>query len=108
MEEELEALKQRKLLELQKKLMEEEERRKALEKYEQQKRAALRVILTPEARERLNNIRIVRPSLAESIELQLIQLYNMGRIRGQITDEQLKRILLSVQRQRKEIKVRFK
>jgi programmed cell death protein 5 len=58
-------------------------------------------ILTKEARERLANIRIVKPDLAYQIELYLIQLYQAGQIKSQITDEQLKALLLKLQSKKK-------
>jgi programmed cell death protein 5 len=79
---------------------------------ERQERAAkeqmLRVIFTPEARERLSNIRMVRPDLAESIESQIIQLAASGRLRKQIGDEELKQMLGSFQRPKKEFKINWK
>ncbi|MFP3165113.1 DNA-binding protein [Acidianus ambivalens] len=77
-----------------------EERRKR-EEYEKQKEALLRVILTPEARQRLNNVKLVKPELAESLENQLIALAQAGRIRVPITDDELKEILAQVAEQNK-------
>jgi programmed cell death protein 5 len=77
-----------------------EERRKR-EEYERQKEALLRVILTPEARQRLNNVKLVKPELAESLENQLIALAQAGRIRVPITDDELKEILAQVAEQNK-------
>ena len=85
----------------------EEERRRALEErrrreeYEKQKEALLRVILTPEARQRLNNVKLVKPEIAESLEDQLIALAQAGRINIPITDEELKEILAQVAEQNK-------
>ncbi|MUM63997.1 DNA-binding protein [Acidianus infernus] len=77
-----------------------EERRKR-EEYEKQKEALLRVILTPEARQRLNNVKLVKPELAESLENQLIALAQAGRIKIPITDDELKEILAQVAEQNK-------
>ena len=99
---ELQKLKQQRMLELQRRLAEEE----AKARVEAEKQAALRVILTPEARQRLANIRMVRPEFAEQLEIQLIQLAQTGRIRLPITDEELKEILSRISSRRREITIR--
>ncbi len=104
-EAELEALRRRKALELQKRIEEERKRREI----EIQKRATLRVILTPEALARLDNLRIVRPELVEALENQLITLAQSGRVKIPITDEELKRILEEIYRRtRREFRIRFR
>jgi programmed cell death protein 5 len=76
---------------------------------EMQKRQALMQILTPEARSRLTNIRLTKPEFVEQLELQLIQLAQMGRIQNKITDEQLKVLLRKMMsEQKKEINITFK
>lgn len=57
------------------------------------KSALLRQVLTPEARERLNSVRLTRPDFADSVESQLLALYQSGKLTGQINDEQLKQLL---------------
>lgn len=74
---------------------------------EAQKRAILAKVLTDEARERLDNIKIANPDFANSIENQLIQLAQSGRLRGRITDEQLKNMLRQFQSSRKEQNIRI-
>ena len=64
-----------------------------LERVESLKKTLLQNILTKEARERLNRVRIVKPELAMQIELYLIQMYQAGKITTQLTDDQLKDIL---------------
>ncbi|MGQ9760135.1 MAG: DNA-binding protein [Candidatus Methanomethylicaceae archaeon] len=98
---ELELLKQRKLAEMQKKLAEEEMR----QEQEAQKQSMLRIILTPEARSRLTNLKIIKPEFAEQIELQLIQLAQQGRLPVPLTDDQLKQILLALQSKKREIRI---
>jgi len=104
---ELEELKRRKLLELQRKLEEERKIAEAKEKYEAEKQSILRVILTPDARQRLSNLKMVRPDFVENLENDLIQAVQSGRIEPPITDEMLKRILIKLQGfQKREIKIR--
>ena len=69
-----------------------------------QREAALRQILDPAARLRLNNVRMVRPEVAASIENQLITLAAQGRIAAQITDEQLKQMLISMRQPKRDFK----
>lgn len=88
-DDELERIKQKKMAELQQRLAEEEARRQR----ELERQAALRVILTPEARQRLANLRLVKPEFVAQIEEQLIQLANLGRLKVPVTDEVLKEIL---------------
>jgi programmed cell death protein 5 len=68
----------------------------------------LRVIFTSEARERLNNVRMVKPDLADSIESQILQLVSSGRLRKQVNDEDLKQMLGQLQRPKKEFKINWK
>ena len=105
-DEELEALRRRRMAELQRSAVEDQRRAQAQQQVERQKQAVIRRILTPEARQRLTNIRMVKPEFAEELEMQLIQLAQSGRLRGQVTDEQLKRTLVQLQGQKKEIKIR--
>lgn len=101
-DEELERIKRQRLLELQRKA--EEERLRA--RMEAEKQAALRVVLTPEARQRLANIKMVRPEFAEQLENQLLQLAQAGKLPIPLTDEQLKRILEELASRRRDITIR--
>ena len=70
-----------------------------------QKEIMLKQILSSEARLRLNNVKMVKPELANLVENYLIGLSTQGKIQGQITDEQLKQILLSTQQPKREFKI---
>lgn len=64
-----------------------------LKKMEQLKKSILRTILSKQALERLGRIRLVKPRIALQLELYLVQLYQAGKIKSEISDEQLKVIL---------------
>ena len=70
-----------------------------------QKEQALKQILSPEARMRLNNIKMVKPELSNLVEQYLIGLATQGKMNSQITDSQLKQILLSVQQPKRDFKI---
>ena len=105
-EEELEALRKRRMLELQQRMAEEQQQAQAQQQLERQKQALLRRILTPEARSRLTNLTMVKPEFTQQLELQLIQLAQQGRINIPITDEQLKELLVRLQSGRRDYKIR--
>lgn len=105
-DEELEALRRRRLAEMQRAAGDDQRRAQAQQAVERQKQAIIRRILTPEARQRLTNIRMVKPEFADELEMQLIQLAQSGRLRGQVTDEQLKKTLVQLEGQKREIKIR--
>jgi programmed cell death protein 5 len=70
-----------------------------------QVRAALMEILEPEARERLNTIKLTRPEFAKAVEQQLVMLAQSGRVRQRITDEQLKGLLTQLTPSKKEFRI---
>jgi programmed cell death protein 5 len=105
-DEELEALRRKRLAEMQRASYDDQRRAQQQQQVERQKQSIIRQILTPEARQRLTNIRMVKPEFAEELEMQLIQLAQSGRLKGQVTDEQLKRTLEQLQGQKREIKIR--
>ncbi len=108
MDEELERLRRKRLQELQQEdqyqqSMEEQESQNR--ELEEQKKQILRNILTPTARERLTNIRLSRPQIADQIETQLIALAQSGRLNQKITDEQLRELLARLIPKKREIKI---
>jgi programmed cell death protein 5 len=75
------------------------------EEFNSQKESILKQILTSEARMRLNNIKMVKPDLSNMVEQYLIGLASQGRMNSQITDTQLKQILLSIQQPKRDFKI---
>ena len=106
-DEELARLRERRMLELQAQQQQQEEFQRAQQEAEAQKETLMRQILTPEARQRLARVRMVRPDFAAQLELQLIQVVQSGRVAIPIDDDTLKRLLaqLQAQQSKREIKI---
>ncbi len=100
-DEELEEIRRRKMAELQARAAQEEARRRA----EAEKAAILRVVLTQEARQRLANIKMARPDVAEAVENYLVNLARSGSIKSQITDDLLRQILEKVMPPKRETRI---
>lgn len=65
----------------------------------------LQVVLDPQARQRLMNIRLVKPDLAATVENYLINAASSGRINRPLTDEELKQLLIRIQQPKKDFKI---
>lgn len=104
-DDELEAIRRRKLAELQQYQDQAAAQQQVREQAMAQRQTILRQILTPEARERLGRIELAYPELADSIENQLIALAQSGRVQRAIDDATLKQILERVMPKRRDIKI---
>ena len=69
-----------------------------------QKEQTLKQILAADARLRLNNVKMVKPDLANLVENYLIGMASQGKLGSQISDDQLKQILLSMQQPKRDFK----
>ncbi len=105
---ELEELRRRKLSALRKHTVEEQRDAQAEQQIEEQKQALLRNILTPEARQRLTNLKMIKPEFTSQLEFQLIQLAQTGKLPIPLADEQLKKILIQLQSRKREPTIRRK
>ena len=105
-DEELEAIRRRKLLSMQQKMTDEQKQAQAEQQLEAQKQELLRQILSPEARQRLTNLKMIKPEFIEQLELQLIQLAQTGKISIPMSDAQLKQILIQLQSRKREPRIR--
>jgi programmed cell death protein 5 len=104
-DEELEEIRRRKLLAMQQR-EDEQKQSQAERQLEAQKQALLRQILSPEARQRLTNLHMVKPQFTEQLELQLIQLAQTGKLPIPLSDARLKQILIQLQSRKRETKIR--
>ncbi|MCL2475775.1 DNA-binding protein [Candidatus Bathycorpusculum sp.] len=105
-DDELEQIRKRKLHSMQNRVSDDQRQAQAEQQIEQQKQALLAKILSPEARQRLNNLKMVKRDFAEQIELQLIEMAQTGRLPIPLSDVQLKSILLQLQSRKRETTIR--
>ncbi len=108
-DDELAEIRRRRLEQLQRQAMEQQAMEEELERkrrLDAQIHLVLMQILEPEARERLNNIRLTRPDFARAIEEQLVILAQSGRLRQRISDAQLVALLKQVQPKKRDFNIR--
>ena len=105
-DEELAEIRRRKRLAMQKQATNEQKQAQLDQQLEAQKQALLRQILTPEARQRLTNLNMIKPEFTQQLELQLIQLAQTGKLPVPISDAQLKQILIQLQSRKRETTIR--
>ncbi len=105
-DEELEEIRRRKLLAMQQRMTDEQKQVQAEQQLEAQKQALLRQILSPEARQRLTNLKMIKPEFTEQLELQLIQLAQADKLPIPLSDAKLKQILIQLQSRKRDIKIR--
>lgn len=107
-DDELAEIRRRRMEEMQRSQMDPQamnEERERQQQAQAQIQMILKQALEPEARERLNTIRMTRPEFAASIEQQLVMLAQSGRLQSRITDDQLKALLRQVTPQKKDFNI---
>ena len=104
-DQELEAIRRRKLAELASQQQAQQQHQEQAQAQEAQRQTLMRAILTPEARERLGRLKVAYPDIAASVEDQLLSLYSSGRLRSQVDDATLRRILEQVVPRKRDIKI---
>jgi programmed cell death protein 5 len=105
-DDELAQIRKRKLLSMQNRMSDEQRQAQAEKQMESQKQALLSKILAPEARQRLNNLKMVKAEFAEQIEMQLIEMAQTGKLPIPLSDVQLKQILVQLQSRKRETQIR--
>jgi programmed cell death protein 5 len=82
-----------------------EEERKREAEADAMRQKVLMVLLDASARQRLANVRMVKPELANAVENYLVNAASSGRLNRALTDDELKQILLSIQSPKKDFKI---
>ena len=105
-DDELNELRQRRMAQLQQNA--EQQDADQQRQMEQQIQMVLMQVLEPQARERLNTIKLTKPDFARGVEQQLVMLARQGRLSStqKITDEQLKQLLAQLVPQKKDFNIR--
>ncbi|MFY9750496.1 MAG: DNA-binding protein [Methanoregula sp.] len=92
-DDELSEIRKRRMAQLQQQAGQQQEELEQQQRLKQQMQMVLMQILEPDARERLNTIKLTKPDFAAAVEQQLVMLAQSGRLQQKITDAQLKELL---------------
>ena len=95
-DDELAELRRRRMAQLQQQAGDQQGMQEELERQQKQKsqiQMILMQVLEPDARERLNTIKLTKPEFAGAVEQQLVALAQSNRLKQKITDAQLKELL---------------
>jgi len=105
-DDELQALRRKRIEEIQRNQQDAAAQQKQQEVADAQMQSVMRQILTPEARERLARLKIAYPEVVASVEQQLIGLAQSGRLDRMIDDATLQQILQKVLPEKRDIKIK--
>ena len=83
----------------------EEDRKRREAEADAMRQKVLMVLLDASARQRLANVRMVKPELANAVENYLVNAASSGRLNRALSDDELKQILLSIQSPKKDFKI---
>ncbi len=83
----------------------DEEARKREAEASAMRQRALMILLDASARQRLMNVRMVKPELATGVENYLLNGASSGKLNRALTDDELKQILRSIQQPKKDFRI---
>lgn len=104
-DDELAEIRRQRMMQLQQQMAEQEQAQRQ-QQMQAQIQSVLMQAMEPEARERLNTIKLTKPEFAAAVEQQIVALAQSGRMRQKITDDQLKQLLSQIVPQKKEFNIR--
>ena len=107
-DDELAELRRRRMAQLQQQAGDQQGMQEELERQQRQKsqiQMILMQVLEPDARERLNTIKLTKPEFAGAVEQQLVALAQSGRLQKKITDAQLKELLRQLAPQKRDYSI---
>jgi programmed cell death protein 5 len=104
-DDELAEIRRRRLAQLQQQQGDQQEELERQRQAEAQIHMVLMQIMEPDARERLNTIKLTKPDFARAVEQQLVLLAQSGRLKSKITDEQFKELLRQLTPAKKEFRI---
>lgn len=110
-DDELAELRRKRMAQMQQQAIDQQMMQEEMERQKQadsQMQLVLMQILEPDARERLNTIKLTRPDFARAVEQQLVLLAQSGRLKEKITDAQLKTLLQQIQPAKRDFNIRRK
>lgn len=105
-DDELAEIRRKRLAQMQQQAVDQQEDMEKQQRQDAQIQMILMQVLEPEARERLNTIKLTKPEFARAVEQQLVMLAQSGRIKQKITDAQLKELLRQLVPAKKDFKIR--
>ena len=70
-------------------MAEMQKQQEEVKKFEEQKANAMHALLDQDAKEHLNNIRMVKPEKADKIEMAILKMMQQGAIQTKITKSKL-------------------